>query len=207
MIKTIEEKIEKTIEKIGKIKHLISATASYHGDLIAGDYQFTWGGQSMASYKKHDMFNGFLIPSDGYIKKFVLHSTGIKLNSAKEKNIARFIYYEIGYNNHIPLFTLVLIKHFQESIDIGTLYFYFLDPNTNPDIGDSEIRYAFNFNPKFEKETLRTVKKRDIINIRSEFDSIDITGYRIMLTTPNYDFVLSDFFMYLVTILIELDPL
>ena len=207
MIKTIEEKIEKTIEKIGKIKHLISATASYHGDLIAGDYQFTWGGQSMASYKKHDMFNGFLIPSDGYIKKFVLHSTGIKLNSAKEKNIARFIYYEIGYNNHIPLFTLVLIKHFQESIDIGTLYFYFLDPNTNPDIGDSEIRYDFKFNPKFEKETLRTVKKRDIINIRSEFDSIDITGYRIMLTTSNYDFVLSDFFMYLVTILIELDPL
>ena len=207
MIKEVEEKIEKTIEKIGKIKHLISATASYHGDLIAGDYQFTWGGQSMASYKKHDMFNGFLIPSDGYIKKFVLHSTGLKLNSAKEKNIARFIYYEIGYNNHIPFFTLVLIRYLQEPIDIGTLYFYFLDPNTNPDIGDSETRYVFNFNPKFEKETLRTVKKRDIINIRSEFDSIDITGYRIMLTTPNYDFVLSDFFIYLVTVLIELDPL
>ena len=207
MIKEVEEKIEKTIEKIGKIKHLISATASYHGDLIAGDYQFTWGGQSMTSYKKHDMFNGFLIPSDGYIKKFVLHSTGLKLNSAKEKNIARFIYYEIGYNNHIPFFTLVLIRHLQEPIDIGTLYFYFLDPNTNPDIGDNETRYVFKFNPKFEKETLKTVKKRDIINIRSEFDSIDITGYRIMLTTPNYDFVLSDFFIYLATILIELDPL
>ena len=205
MIKEVEEKIEKTIEKIGKIKHLISATASYHGDLIAGDYQFTWGGQSMASYKKHDMFNGFLIPSDGYIKKFVLHSTGLKLNSAKEKNIARFIYYEIGYNNHIPFFTLVLIRYLQEPIDIGTLYFYFLDPN--PDVGDSETRYVFKFNPKFEEETLRTVKKRDIINIRSEFDSIDITGYRIMLTTSNYDFDLSDFFIYLATVLIELDPL
>ena len=207
MIKEVEEKIEKTIEKIGKIKHLISATASYHGDLIKGDYQFTWGGQSMTSYKKHDMFNGFLIPSDGYIKKFVLHSTGIKLNSTKEKNIARFIYYEIGYNKHIPFFTLVLIKQFQEPIDIGTLYTYFIGPNINPDIGDIETRYIFNFNPNFEKETLRTVKKRDIINIRSEVDTIDITGYRINLTTPNYDFVTSDFFTYIATVLIELDPL
>ena len=219
MIKEVEETTLKTmgdmIIKLGqtinedfkKIKHLISATASYHGDLIAGDYQFTWGGQSMTSYKKHDVFNGFLVPSDGYIKKFVVSSTGLKLNSAKEKNIARFIYYEVGYNKHIPLFTLVLIRHLQKPIDIGTLYFYFLDPNINPGIGDNEIKYVFKFNPEFEKETLRTVKKRDIINIRSEFDSIDITGYRVMLTTPNYNFVSSDFFTYLVTVLIELDPL
>ena len=46
-------RLGKTIdEDFKKRTHIISATASYHGDLIAGDYQFTWGGQSMTSYKK-----------------------------------------------------------------------------------------------------------------------------------------------------------
>ena len=131
---------------------------------------------------------GFLVPSSGYIKKFIILPTGLKLNSENEKNIARFINYEIGYNNHIffTLFTLVLIRYLQKPVDMGILYFYFTDPNINPDIGDNQIRYVFKFNPEFEKETLRTVGKRDIINIRSEFDSIDITGFRVMLTTPNY---------------------
>ena len=63
--------VEKNLEeKIKKRKQLIAASASYHGDLIKGDYQFTWGGQSMNSYKKHDIFSGFLVPSSGYIKKF-----------------------------------------------------------------------------------------------------------------------------------------
>ena len=32
--------------------HLIAATASYHGDLIKGDYQFTFGGSSVKTDKK-----------------------------------------------------------------------------------------------------------------------------------------------------------
>ena len=35
--------------------HLIAATASYHGDLIKGDYQFTFGGSSGKADKKHDI--------------------------------------------------------------------------------------------------------------------------------------------------------
>ena len=34
-----------------KRTHIITASASYHGDLIKNDYQFTWGGQSVTSYK------------------------------------------------------------------------------------------------------------------------------------------------------------
>ena len=45
-----------------KRTHIIAAHASYHGDLIKGDYQFTFGGSSVKSSKKHDIFNGFLMP-------------------------------------------------------------------------------------------------------------------------------------------------
>ena len=112
-----------------KRTHVISATASYHGDLIKGDYQFTWGGKSMDLYKKHDMFSGFLVPSSGYIKKFLVLETGLKLNAPKDRNMLDFIAYDIGYNTPIPLFTLVLIRHEQEPVDIGTVYHYFVDYN------------------------------------------------------------------------------
>ena len=202
--KDLEEKIEKTIEKIEKRKQLIAASASYHGDLIKGDYQFTWGGQAMNSYKKHDIFNGFLVPSSGYIKKFVLLNTGLKLNAKQDRGVVEFVIYDLGLNNHVPLFTLVLIRNQQKPIDIGTLYFYFVDYSI---ARTGEMKHVFKFNPNFEEKTLRTVGARDIINIRSEFNSINISGYRIMLANSNYNFVSTDFFTYLVTVLIELNPL
>ena len=52
--------------------HLIAATASYHGDLIKGDYQFTFGGNSIKASRRHEIFNVFLMPYSGYIKSFVL---------------------------------------------------------------------------------------------------------------------------------------
>ena len=204
MIKELEEKMQKVEEKIKQRKQLISETASYHGDLIKGDYQFTWGGSSMAVYKKHDVFSGFLVPSNGYIKKFVVFPTGLKFNAQQGRGVVEFVVYDMGYNNHVPLFSLVLIRDQQDPNDIGILYFYFTDYGI---ARTGEIRYVFKFNPDFEEKTLRTVKKRDIINIRSEFDSIDITGYRIMLANPNYKFVSTDFFTYLATLVIELDPL
>ena len=69
-----------------KRKHIISASASYHGDLIKNDYQFTWWGQSVTSYKKHDVFNGFLVLSSGYIKDVVFLHTGLKFNVEKIKS-------------------------------------------------------------------------------------------------------------------------
>ena len=44
--------VDKTMKKR---THLIAATASYHGDLIKGDYQFTFGGSSVKTDKKHDV--------------------------------------------------------------------------------------------------------------------------------------------------------
>ena len=56
---------------------MIAAHASYHGDLIKGEYQFTSGGNSKQNYKNHDMYNGFLMPQSGYIKRFVLNDLGL----------------------------------------------------------------------------------------------------------------------------------
>ena len=52
------------------------------------------------------------------------------------------------------------------------------------------------------------VRAKDILNIRSEFNSIDLGEYRIISRSPHYDFisVKDDFFMYHVTILIQLNP-
>ena len=199
--KDLEEKIYKTIEKR---KQLIVASASYHGDLISGDYQFTWGGQSMNSYKKHDMFSGFLVPSSGYIKKIVLLTTGLKMNAPIGREILDFIVYDIGYNNLFPVFTLVLIRHYEEPIDVGTLYFYFIDYG----LGNSgEKEEVFKFNPNFEEKSLRTVGAKDIINIRSEFNTIKLSENRIFSTSPNYKMTTLDFFTYNASVLIELDPL
>ena len=207
------KKIVDTLTTLGKMlsnglkkrTHIITASASYHGDLIKGNYQFTWSGQNEALYKKHDMFNGFLVPSSGYIKKFVVLDTGLKFNFPENKNVLEYIISDIGYNNLIPLFTFVLIRHKQEPVDIGTLYFYFVDNGINDVI---QTEKSFKFNPNFEEETLRTVGAKDIINIRSDFNSVKLDGKRVISSDDNYilDSV-SEFYTYLVNVLIELDSL
>ena len=127
----VDNSITKGIEK--ETRHIIAATASYHGDLIKGDYQFTFGGSSVKSYKKHDYLNGFVVPHSGYIKRFVVKSTGFKLPSenidsnalGKSMNICddesdgRFI----TNPTIIPLFTLNVIKNNDgnEVIKLGVL--------------------------------------------------------------------------------------
>ena len=213
---SLKETTEKTmvdaLTRLGKMltdglkrrTHIISATASCHGDLIKGRYQFAWSGKSVDFYK-YDMFNGVLVPSSGYIKKIVVLDTGLKFNFPENKNILEYINSDIGYNNLIPLFTFVLIRHKQEPIDIGTLYFYFVD-NGIDDVIQTEK--SFKFNPNFEEETLRTVGAKDIINIRSDFNSIQLEGKRVLSSDDNYNLdSITDFFTYLANVLIELDPL
>ena len=217
MIGSLKESTDKKIldafTRLGKMltdglkkrKHIVSASASYYGDLIKGNYQFTWNGKNEALYKKHDMFNGFLVPSSGYIKKIVVLDTGLKFNFPENKNVSEYIISDIGYNNLIPLFTFVLIRHKQEPVDIGTLYFYFVD-NGIDDVIQTEK--SFKFNPNFEEETLCTVGAKDIINIRSDFNSVKLDGKRVISSDDNYilDSV-SEFYTYLANVLIELDSL
>ena len=210
---TTDKKIVDAFTRLGKMltdglkkrKHIISASASYHGDLIKGNYQFTWSGQNEVLYKKHDMFNGFLVPSSGYIKKFVVLDTGLKFNFPENKNVSEYIISDTGYNNLIPLFTFVLIRHKQEPVDIGTLYFYFVD---NGIVDVIQTEKSFKFNPNFEEETLCTVGTKDIINIRSDFNSVKLDGKRVISSDDNYNLdSVSKYYTYLVNVLIELDPL
>ena len=145
-----------------------------------------------------------MVPSNGYIKKFVVFDTGIKLNAAIGGNFLDFIVYDIGYNTLIPFFTLVLIRQDQDPIDVGTLSFFFNDYG----LGDKAVRgEVFNFNPDFEEKTIRTVRAKDIINIRSEINTIQLNENRVISAKSNYKATSLDFFTYLATVLIELDPL
>ena len=199
VVKSSEEKVKK------EMKHLIAANASYNGDLIKGNFQFTWGAQSINTNKEHDIYSGFVVPSSGYIKKFVVFSTGIKINGPKDKEKNDLIN-EIGLNKPFPVFTLVLIRQHNLNdlnvVDIGTLYFFFLS-NFIYNIGE-----VFKFNPDIDEKTLRTVKAKDIINIRSEFDSKHISEKRFSYYSNNvYPVLEEDLHTYNASILIELDPI
>ena len=190
--------------------HVTTASASYHGDLIKGDYQFTFGGSSMNTYKKHDMFNGFLVPAKGKIKKFVVLDTGFKFNG-KDGDLLKDIVLNIGLNVTIPLFTLVLIKYKGEAIDIGTLNFMFTsysDIGLEEGFARSDINYVFKFNLPYTNFNVN-VDQKDILNIRSEFSTIPLSKTRFIRSNLNYkiDDINTEFYTYLATILIELDPL
>ena len=218
MIGSLKETTEKTIvdalTRLGKMltdglkkrKHIITASASYHGDLIKNDYQFTWGGQSKTSYKKHDVFSGFLVPSSGYIKNVAFTQTGLKFNVEKIKSTLDFIADDMGLNKDHPLFSLVLIRGSGALIDIGILYFQFKYEKIE---GKIKVIENFKFNPNFEEEDLRTVNANDIINIRSEFNTFKNNNFRITIETQNYrlEDLENEFYTYLATVLIELDPL
>ena len=218
MIGSLKETTEKTMvdafTRLGKMltdglkkrKHIITASASYHGDLIKNDYQFTWGGQSETSYKKHDVFSGFLVPSSGYIKIVAFLQTGLKFNVEKIKNTLDFVVDDMGLNKDYPLFSLVLIRRSGALIDIGTLYFQFEYTKIE---GKIAVIQNFRFNPNFEEEDLRTFGVNDIINIRSEFDTFKNNNFRITIQNQNYriEDLENEFYTYLATVLIELDPL
>ena len=198
--KTIDEDFEKRT-------HIISATASYHGDLTAGEYQFTWGGQSMTSYKKHDAFNGFLVPSSGKIKKFDVLVTGLKI-FFHDNNLSDYVN-TIGEDNLIRLFTLVLIKKNQAPVDIGTLFFSFKRNNYNHAFNRANkigVDYVFKYTDPLN---VVSVEQKDIINIRTEFDTVNGNKKVSVLEEINYNlgYFEDEYFTYLATVLIELDPL
>ena len=204
----VDNIVKEVEEKINKIKYLLSANASYHGDLINGDYQFTWGGQSMASYKKHDMFNGFLVPRKGKLKKFTVLVTGLKFNVDKNKSFANLVS-DLGENKPFPLLTLVLIRLNKEPIDLGTLYFSFVNFEIKNFYVYFDIKHDFKYKNPFVGKDIY-FEENDIINIRSEYDSFKVSKYRLFKTNIghyNLNNVDDEFYTYLASVLIELDSL
>ena len=150
------------------------------------------------------MFKGFLVPTDGVIKEFMVLDTGFKINN---QDMSLYI----TLNLPIPLFTLVLIRQNQEPVDIGTYYFKYESTPVRGHRGTNiNINKSYEFKYTTPENTGFNVKKKDIINIRNDFNTNKLSDNRfVMRTHPNYkiDDIETDFFTYLTTILIELDPL
>ena len=203
MIKTIKEKVEKR-------KHVIAVTASYQGDLIKDDYQFTFGGQSVKSYKKHNAYNGFLMPHDGYIKRLEIEFPGLKFSSDTHANLLDFG--RSLENVEINVFSLVQVDRLNLFSDIAYFWikFYFSEKKlcTKHWFVETVPLDKFKFS------------RGDILNIRSDINTANLTQQYKYLIKNNYglgcfnvtdyfpidDFV-NEFYTHLVTILIELDPL
>ena len=165
-----------------QLNQLVGISASYCGDLVEGDYPFTFGGLSQTKNKSFKKYNGFLVPTTGLIKHFTIKPTGLKLTKpeGKDEEITKNLVEKYGLkNNPTPLYTLVLIKADNDDVeDIGTIFFYFTN-FVNIRIGDNEIIQGkadieFQFKPqlkflKKDENFLCSVNEGDIINIRSEF--------------------------------------
>ena len=206
VVNSLNESTEKTIidvsTRVGRMlknrTRIISATASFHGDLIAGNYQFIWGGHSIETHTYHTKFNGFLVPESGKLKKFVVLDTGMKFFYSKDDNFRQYI--NSITNKPVPLFTLMLFREKEDHLEIGTFYLMFTDYINK--------EYFFKYKDSIDKNF--QLKRKDIINIKTEFDTTfkkDHNAHVIDNINYNLGFLNDNFFTYLATVLIELDPL
>ena len=77
-IRAVEEQLQNQFKQLNQ---LVSVSASCHEHLKYGDYPFTFGGPIInRNIFNLDKFNGFLVPADGFIKHFIIYSTGLVLN-------------------------------------------------------------------------------------------------------------------------------
>ena len=165
-----------------QLNQLVGISASYCGDLVEGDYPFTFGGLSQTKNKSFKKYNGFLVPTTGLIKHFAIKPTGLKLThpGGEGGEITKNLVKKYGLkNNPTPLYTLVLIKADNDDVeDIGTMFFYFTNfvniRITDNELiqGKADIKFQFKPQSKYLKKDenfLCSVNEGDIINIRSEF--------------------------------------
>ena len=145
-----------------------------------------------------------MVPTDGYIRKFVVLDNGLKINTEKDVSLLEDIVVNIGLNVPIPLFTLVKIRYKEKPVDVGTYYFMFTEYDENG-IKTTSMEYVFK---SAQPNQTIFVRAKDILNIRSEFNTIKLSKNRFSLSIPNYDLddFDTEFYMYHVTILIQLDP-
>ena len=170
------------VNQLKQLNQLVGISASYYGDLVEGDYPFTFGGSSQTKNKSFKKYNGFLVPTTGVIKHFAIKPTGLKLihPEGEDVEITKNLIKKYGLeNNPTPLYTLVLIKSENDDVeDIGTMFFY-LTNFTNIRLTDNgriqgkvEIKFQFKPKPGYlqkDENFLCSVNEGDIINIRSEF--------------------------------------
>ena len=121
MIKEVEEKIQNQFKQINQ---LVSVSASCYEHLKYDDYPFTFGGPILnRNIFKLDKFNGFLVPTDGFIKHFSMFSTGLILNlppntisstTPEETRVREFEKLYGNINKPTKIFSLVKVREIGE---------------------------------------------------------------------------------------------
>ena len=241
MVKVVEETTLKTMEdmitRLGKtidedfkkINHLVTVNASCYKNLKNGDYPFTFGLENKTQ-KFFSILNGFLVPADGVLKHVSINSTGLVLNVPPNTGLKEF--YEgngpnsklklYGKNNPTKLFTLEKMKILSgnKTEIIGSVFFIIEDDSK--EIKGEKYSYMgfpfFEFRPNikdlnYDKNFICTVKKGDIINIKSEYTETVITDNTIFdanvnikaypyhfFNYPNFNDELNTYFLHLATL-------
>ena len=209
MIKEVEEKIKR------RRTHIIAVSSSYYGDLIKDSFQFSFGGVSLNQYKT-EIFNGFLMPYSGYIKDFALEDFGLKIYYSGD--IISYIKKKYDFIVPVPYFTLVLLKTNGEIEELGVLYIRFVITSYD----GPKINYGYFFYKPIPGKESYKINKHDILNIRSELttvkeEKLNVFNFERVVSDGNIidkrsnfyktNFSSYEYFTYLATILIELDPL
>ena len=212
----LDGKIKEVEEKIEKNKQIIVATASYYGGLIKGKFKFSFGGFSLNQYKT-EVFNGFLMPHSGYIKKFHLEDFGLRMYYPDD--IISYIRKEYSFSDPVPYFTLIVFNKKGEIEELGVFYIRFVVSRQNP----PNISYGYFFYETLPGKESYKINKHDILNIRTELtttkenENLNVYYFdRFFSARESEDkrsldirskYLVDAFLTYLATVLIELDPL
>ena len=201
----VDDMVKEVEEKIKKRKHLITVSTYYCGDLIKGEYQFPFGGNTCK-------FSGFLMPRSGRIKEIELRfigsfktipeggseeirdkliteafseveNEGLDVNDINDFRTMLRILYLNG-----NLFSIILFESLNYiGIPVGNILSTY---KCHDILGIDDIN-TFNKNCRFDVDlTNYPLSKGEVINIRTEIERN----------------VKSDW-SFLFTFLIELDPL
>ena len=204
--KEIREKLEKEIrEKLEKRTHLIMVNANYTGPLLSYKFQFSFGGN-----EGKNSATGFLIPQSGRIKKIKMR-TPINKESFNKRVIEKKKI-KSDYGNGFFEFTKRKVDGNFQRIGAITCSEAYNLYEVNEDGKKLFLLYDFCFDdflPLLDDE-LAEVKEGEIINIQTIINSeLDFPPYPDE-SDEEYSGLKKELHIgntYLVTFLIELDPL
>ena len=200
-IKEVEERIQNRFKELNQ---LVSVTASCYEHLKYGDYPFTFGGPILnRNIFNLDKYNGFLVPANGFIKHFVINSTGLVLNVPPNtiktditvtptntvlKEVKK-LYSDI--DKPLKLFTLINTTAPNIEQIIGSVFFTFNDKYKfdGKHFYMNALYYEFRPNPKYlnkEENFICEVRQGDIINIKSEYTETIIPNDESFINDKGY---------------------
>ena len=154
------------------------------------------------------------MPHSGYIKRPMLENTDYKFYTHEDLTFNEFLLKHPGDYDPLTIFLLVVIKNNFKAGSSETETFKMVELGMlNIHIKPSFVRNnpqtisGYSFTSDIELKTYK-LDAKDIINVRSEISTFKRPN-RYAHDFPKRDYHLddvNDFYTYLVTILIELDP-